>query len=81
MIARATKTAAGSVERIWRVRKDHAWIDARIRHLDGLTRVELAFFYDGERVFSTESPSREVAIDQAALRLRDLQRAGWNVHW
>jgi hypothetical protein len=81
MKARATKPAEASVERIWRVRKDHTWIDARICDRQGSPRVELAFFYDGARIFSTECPSREVAIDEAAFRLRDLQRAGWNTHW
>jgi hypothetical protein len=80
MITRGTVEPAVSVERIWRARKHHTWIDARIRDRQG-SRVELAFFYDGERMFSKECPSREVAIDEAASRLRDLQRAGWNTHW
>jgi hypothetical protein len=81
VITRGTADAAASAERIWRVRKNHTWIDARIRDCQGSPRVELAFFYDGERLFSTECPSREAAIDQAASRLRDLQRAGWSTHW
>jgi len=81
MITRRTAEAAGSVERIWRVRKNHTWIDARIRDRQRSPRVELAFFYDGERICSTEYPSRDVAIDAAAFRLRDLQRAGWHTHW
>ena len=80
-MTRGTAETAGSVERLWRVRKNHTWIDARIRGRQGSPRVELAFFYDGERIFSTEYPSREFAIDEAAFRLRDLQRAGWNTHW
>ena len=81
MITCGTAETAGSVERIWRVRKNHTWIDARIRDRPGSPGVELAFFYDGAHIFSTECPSREVAIGEAAFRLRDLQRAGWNTHW
>lgn len=81
MITRRNVETAASVERLWRVRKHHTWIDARIRDRQGSPRVELAFFYDGERVYSKVCPSREVAIDEAASRLRDLQRAGWNTHW
>ena len=72
---------ASAAERIWRVRKHHTWIDARIRDRHGSPRVELAFFYDGEPIFSTECASREIAMSEAAVKLRELQRAGWNTHW
>ena len=89
MIARQSAEAAGlcpervegAAERIWRVRKNHTWIDARIRDRRGSPCVELAFFYDGEPIFSTECATREIAISEAAFRLRELQRAGWNTHW
>ena len=66
-------------ERLWRVRKDHTWIDAQIR--DCAAGVEVGFSYDGERVFAREFPTRDLAINEADLRLRELQRAGWTTHW
>jgi hypothetical protein len=71
-------------ERLWRVRKHHTWIDARIGMPPAEredARVELTFFYDGELVFATRCASRDAAVVEADRRLRDLQRAGWNTHW
>jgi len=67
--------------RVWRVRKDHTWVDARIRDCSGTAGVELQFFYDGALVCARTWPSRESAITAAEGQLRDLQRAGWNTHW
>jgi hypothetical protein len=67
--------------RVWRVRKDHTWIDARIREAAESDAVELQFFYDGTLVVAQRWPSREAAITEADVHLRDLQRAGWNTHW
>jgi hypothetical protein len=67
--------------RVWRVRKDHTWIDARIREAAEPEGVELQFFYDGALVVARRWPSREAAIIEADAHLRDLQRAGWNPHW
>jgi hypothetical protein len=66
-------------DRLWRVRKNHTWIDARVDEQGA--RVELTFFYNGERVFATECASRHDAVGEADRRLRELQRAGWNTHW
>ena len=66
-------------ERLWRVRKDHTWIDAQLA--GGPTAIELRFFLDGARVFSRRFPTRALATADAQNRLRDLQRAGWTTHW
>jgi hypothetical protein len=67
--------------RVWRLRKDHTWIDARLRNCADSTDVELQFFYDGALVFARRYESREQALTQSDSQLRDLQRAGWNTHW
>jgi hypothetical protein len=66
-------------ERLWRVRKNHTSIDAHIRDLGA--GVEIRYFYDGEPVLSQQWPTRQLALTDAAARLRDLQRAGWTTHW
>jgi len=68
-------------ERVWRVRKNHTWIDAQIRDCPQSTDVEILFFYDGALVLARRWPSREDALTHAEDQLRDLQRAGWNTHW
>jgi len=65
--------------RVWRVRKHHTWIDARLREApDG---VDLQFFYDNALMFARRWPSRSEALHEADTQLRQLQRAGWNTHW
>ena len=68
-----------TTERVWRVRKDHTSIDAQID--DREAGVEIRYFYNGEPVLSRRWPTRELALTDAAARLSDLQRAGWNTHW
>jgi hypothetical protein len=73
---------AAATERLWRLRKDHTWIDARLRDRDDDTDgVELQFFYDGSLVFARRCPTRDEALADANTYLRNLQRAGWNTHW
>jgi hypothetical protein len=72
---------ATATERLWRVRKDHTWIDARLRDREETDGVELQFFYDGSLVFARRCPTRHEAIADAGTYLRNLQRAGWNTHW
>jgi hypothetical protein len=67
--------------RVWRVRKNHTWIDARLRDGADSGGVELEFFYDGTRVFTRRCPTRDDARADADTCLKNLQRAGWNVHW
>jgi hypothetical protein len=67
--------------RVWRVRKDHTWIDARMRDELEANGVELQFFYDGSLVFARRCRTRDEALADAGVYLRNLQRAGWNTHW
>ena len=67
--------------RVWRLRKNHTWLDARLRRCAGSTDVELRFFYDGALLFARRWPSREDALNHATVHLAELQRAGWNTHW
>jgi hypothetical protein len=67
--------------RVWRARKNHTWIDARLRHRADCGDVELQFFYDGMLVFARQCASRDAAIATADAYLKNLQRAGWNTHW
>jgi hypothetical protein len=68
-------------ERVWRIRKNHTWIDVQIRNCPGADLVEIQFFYDGALMFARRWPSREQALAHAEGQLRDFQRAGWNTHW
>jgi hypothetical protein len=61
------------------VRKNHTSIDAHIS--DRGVGVEIRYFYDGEPVLSQRWPTRQLALTDAAARLRELQRAGWTTHW
>lgn len=63
------------------MRKDHAWIDARIRGGGSSAAVELQFYYDGTMVFARTWTSREAALAEAEAQRQDFQRAGWNPHW
>ena len=67
--------------RVWRLRKDHTWIDARLRPCPESEEVEIEFFYDGVLLWARRWPSRQLALTHAERQLRDLQRAGWNTHW
>jgi hypothetical protein len=68
-------------ERIWRVRKNHTWIDAQVRDGADAGASEIQFYYDGVLVCVRRWPSRAEALAHAAEQLRELQRAGWNTHW
>jgi hypothetical protein len=67
--------------RVWRLRKNHTWLDARLNTCPDSTDVELQFFYDGALLHARRWPSREDALIHADRQLRELQRAGWNTHW
>ena len=56
---------ATATERLWRVRKDHTWIDARLRDREETDGVELQFFYDGSLVFARRCPTRDEALADA----------------
>jgi hypothetical protein len=68
-------------ERVWRVRKNHTWIDAQVRASGEAGASEVQFYYDGVLVFARQWPTREAALTHAADQLRELQRSGWNTHW
>jgi len=66
--------------RVWRLRKNHTWLDACIRD-DADAGVEIQFFYDGAPLFARRWRSRDQALADAENQLRDLLRAGWTTHW
>jgi hypothetical protein len=78
-VGRVNRPGSNLAERLWRVRKNHTSIDAQISDHDA--GVEIRYFYDGEPVLSQQWPTRQLALTDAAARLRDLQRAGWTTHW
>lgn len=67
--------------RVWRLRKNSTWLDARIDDSTGGDGVELQFFRDHTLISARRWPSRGDAVADAERQLRDLQRAGWNIHW
>jgi hypothetical protein len=67
--------------RVWRLRKNSTWLDARLSENAGNAGVELRFFRDNTLISSRRWPSREEAMADAERQLRELERAGWNTHW
>ena len=67
--------------RVWRVRKNSTWLDARLEDGGDTNGVELQFFRDNTLISARRWPCREDAIADADRQLRELQRAGWNTHW
>jgi hypothetical protein len=73
------EAAAGPGERLWRARRRHNVIDALVRDADDGCVLE--FRRNGRSLMTWRFGTREAASAEAAGRLRDLQRAGWNAHW
>ena len=67
--------------RVWRLRKNSTWLDARLSGSADAGAVELKFFRDNALISSRSWPTREDAMADAERHLRELQRAGWNTHW
>ena len=67
--------------RVWRLRKNSTWLDARIDAATNADGVELQFFRDNTLISARRWPSREEAMADAERQLQELQRAGWNSHW
>ena len=67
--------------RVWRVRKNHTWIDACLHERAQTHDVELQFFYDGTLVRARQCATRDAALATASTYLDNLLRAGWNTHW
>ncbi len=70
---------ADLTDRLWRVRRRHHHIDAALRKTAAGWRLE---FLRNDRPmvvlpFEHEADARR----EADRRLRELQRAGWTVHW
>jgi hypothetical protein len=65
--------------RLWRARRRHAYIDALVR--DAESGVVLEFRRNGRPLMTWSFATREAATAEAATRLRDLERVGWNTHW
>jgi len=75
MTARGSNVGA----RLWRARRRHDYIDAIVtRHGPGW---DLQFVRNDRPLLTRHHPTREAARAEADARLRELQRAGWNVHW
>ena len=66
-------------ERLWRIRKSHSWMDARLAADEAGCHVE--FFYGATRLCARRFPTRALAEADAQSTLRDLLRAGWTTHW
>jgi hypothetical protein len=65
--------------RLWRARRRHDHIDAVLTTETGGWSVE---YYRNDRpLVSREFAGEDSAREDAAARLKDLQRAGWVVHW
>jgi hypothetical protein len=79
MVSHKPSALSHDVIRLWRVRKNHTWIDAQLT--SGPAAIELRFFLDGEPIFSRQFSTRALATGDAQRRLRDLERAGWTTHW
>jgi hypothetical protein len=67
--------------RVWRVRKNHTWIEARLLDAVHTGGIELQFFYNSTLVFARHCASRDDAVAAAEIYLGNLERAGWNAHW
>ena len=67
--------------RVWRLRKNSTWLDARLADCPDSTDVELQFYRDNTLISVRRWPSRDQAKAHAESQLRELQRAGWNTHW
>jgi hypothetical protein len=67
--------------RVWRLRKNSTWLEARLSESAEERGVELRFFRDNTLISSRRWLTREEAMADAERQLRELQRAGWNTHW
>jgi hypothetical protein len=83
-VARHTiaRTGRGAVTgRLWRLRKDHRFIEAIVRMRTDLGGVDLEIHYNGEATYRRRWASAALAEKDADIRLRDFQRQGWATHW
>ena len=67
-------------KRLWRLRKLHDTVDAKLRELpDG--GIEVQFFYNGSFAYARRVDTRAEAIGEARSKRAELEREGWNFHW
>jgi hypothetical protein len=75
-------TSSGeSIQRLWRLRKRHHYVDAELRALAGMDDVELRYLFNGERAYNRRWPDRALAVQEAADKRAELEREGWVFHW
>jgi hypothetical protein len=74
-----TQTPAALRNRLWRVRKRHDHLDALLRGRGHHWTLE--FRRNDRPLVARDFGSRAAARAEADARLRELQRAGWTVHW
>ena len=65
--------------RLWRARKRHDAIDAMLDVRKDDVRVTLVL--NQRRLWRAEFETKAAAMRAVEAKLKDLQRAGWNVHW
>jgi hypothetical protein len=67
-------------ERIWRLRRRQHHIDALLRQYDegGFT---LTFTMNGRQLAARRCASRTQAKRVATEKRKELERAGWAIHW
>jgi hypothetical protein len=68
-----------AARRLWRARKQHDSLDALLRP-DG-SGWELRYVLNRRLLLRHSFDSDADARAAAEVRLKELQRAGWNVHW
>ena len=68
------------MHRLWRLRKQHLFVDAQISD-EGDAGVEIAYLYNHELSYSRRWPSRDAALADAAAKRAELEREGWMLHW
>ena len=65
--------------RVWRLRRRTDHIDASIRRVGKVW--ELTYKMNERALLSTSYATREAADAEATTKRRELQRAGWTLHW
>jgi hypothetical protein len=76
---RMTRIREDLAARLWRARRRHDAIEARV--VPDAGGWLLSFRFNDRRMLTWRFPTREAACADADRRLSDLQRAGWNPHW
>jgi hypothetical protein len=67
-------------QRLWRLRRRQHIIDAVLHEREG-RGFTLAFMMNGTRLTVRRCETRAQAVQAAAEKRKDLERAGWATHW